>query len=119
MRYYIFSLFVIGYLSLATPAHAEKIMRWVDQNGVTHFATTPPNSQASVEEVHLPATNRADAPTVALDPSLRNAFAAIEQNKSTATRSDVVVKGAPKRVLKPAARPSSKRSNRRYGGGIR
>ena len=119
MRYYIFSLFVIGYLSVATPVQADKIMRWVDQNGVTHFGDTPPKSQTSVEEVHVQPTNRADVPTKALSPGLRKAFAAIEENKSSETRSDVVISGPPKKVLAPAARPSSKRSNRSYRPSIR
>ncbi len=114
MRYYIFSLFVIGYLSLATSVQAENILRWVDQKGVTHFADTPPITQASVEEVHLQTTNLADVPTKALSTGLRNAFAAIEQNKTSETRSDIVIKGPPKKVLTPAPRPSSKRSDRRY-----
>ena len=112
MRYYIFSLFLIGNLSLATPVQAEKIMRWVDQKGVTHFADTPPIHQTSVQEVHLRPTNLADVPTKALSTNLRKAFAAIEQNKSSETRSDIVIKGPPKRVLTPAVRPSAKRSNR-------
>lgn len=114
MRLYIIAFIVIGSLSLATPVQAEKILRWVDQNGITHFADTPPARQASVEEVHVQATNLADVPTKTLSHSLDKAFAAIEQNKSSKTRSDVVIKGPPKKALTPAPRPSSKRSQRSY-----
>lgn len=114
MRYYILSLFVIGNLSLTTPIQAGEIISWVDQKGVTHFATTPPNGQTSVEEVHIPPTNKADVPTRALSKSVQAALSAVERNRSPATRSDVVIKGPPKKVLLPAARPSSKLSNRSY-----
>ena len=119
MRYYIFTLFVIGYLSLATPVQAEKIMRWVDQKGVTHFADTPPIGETSVEEVHVQPTNQAQVQPKVMSTSLRKAFAAVEQNKSSETRSDVVIKGPPKKVLTPAARPSSKSSNRSYSASAR
>lgn len=114
VRHYIFSLFVISYLSLATPVQAEKIMRWVDENGVTHFANTPPIGQTNVEEVRVQPTNQADVPTKAIGTSLRKAFAAIEENKGSETRSDFVIQGPPKKILTPMVRPSSKRSNRGY-----
>jgi len=116
VRYYIFSLFVIGYMGLATPVQANKIISWVDDNGVTHFADLHPKSQTSVEEVHVQPTNLADVPTNTLSPSIHQAFAAREENKNSATRSDIVIKGPPKKVLRPAARPSTKGSNRRYRG---
>jgi len=119
VRHYILPLILIGYLSLATPVQAENIMRWVDENGVTHFANTPPKGQTKVEEVHVQPTNKADVPTKALGSNLQAAFAAIQQNKSSETRSDVVLKGPPKKILTPMARPSSKRSTRRYGGRVR
>ncbi len=119
MRCYIFSLFVIGYLSLATPVQAEKILRWLDQNGVTHYADNPPAGETSVEEVHIQPTNKVDVPTKVLSPSIQAAFAAIEQNRSSETRSGFVIKGPPKKVLTPMARPSSKRLNGRYRGRVR
>lgn len=118
MRYYIFSLFAIGYLSLATPVQADKILRWVDQKGVVHFSDNPPIGQTSVEEVQVQPTNRAEVQPKALSSSLRKAFAAVKENKGTETRSDVVIKGPPKKVITPAARPSSKRSNRSYTASI-
>lgn len=114
MRHYILSFLVIGYLSLATPVQAGEIISWVDQKGVTHFSNTPPIGQTTVEEVHIGPTNKADVPTTALSSSLQASLAAFKQNQSSETRSDVVIKGPPKKVLTPAARPTSKRSNRRY-----
>jgi len=114
VRYYISFLFVIGSLSLASPVQAEKIIRWVDSNGVTHFANTPPVGQTSVEEVQIQPTNKVDVPTKQLSNSLQAAFAALEQNKTSESRSDVVIKGPPKKELTPMARPSSKRADRRY-----
>jgi len=114
VRYYIFALFVIGSLSLATPVQAEKIISWVDQKGVTHFSDTPPIGQTSVEEVHVQPTNQAQLQPKALSASLINAFAATKQNESSVTRSDVVIKGPPKKALTPAPRPSSRRTNRSY-----
>ena len=116
MRYYLLSLFVIGYLSVATPVQAEKVMRWVDQDGITHFGNTPPVGQTNVEEVHVQPTNKADVPTRKISSSLQAAFAAVQQNKKTsATRpSNVVIEGPPQKELTPLARPSSKRSNRSY-----
>lgn len=119
MRYYLFSVFVMGYLSLATPAQAEKIIRWVDHKGVTHFSDTPPTGKTSVEEVHLKPINKADVPTAALSPDLKAASAAIRQNKSPGTKSGIVIKGARKKTLTPMARPSSKRVDSRYRGRVR
>lgn len=119
MRNYIFSMFVIGYLSLATPVQADKIIRWVDQNGVTNFANTPPKGQTSVEEVHVRPTNKADVPTTELSASLHAGLSAIQYNQSSATRSAFVIKGPPKKVLTPMARPSSKRVDQRYRGRVR
>gem|GEM_PF-3075341 len=119
MRYYFFSLFVAGYLSLASPVHADKIVRWVDQNGVTHFANTPPKGQASVEEVTVQSTNQADVPTKALGTNLRQALAAIERLKTSEKRSDYVIEGPPEHVVTPAARPSEKYSHRRGPARVR
>jgi len=119
VRYYIFSLFVFGYLSLGTPVQAEKIIRWVDQNGVTHFSNTPPIGQTSVEEVRLQPTNKADVPTKELSTGLQSAVSAIEQSRSSGTKSKFVIAGPPKKILTPAPRPSTKRKLGRYRGGVR
>ena len=111
MRHYIISLFVIVCLGLAMPVQADKIIRWVDQNGVTHFSDKPPIGQMRVEEVRVQPTNRADVPTKVLSSSLRASFAAVEQNRSPETRSVFLIKGPPKRVLTPMARPFSKHLN--------
>lgn len=45
-------------LTLALAAQADGIYRWVDENGVVHFGSQPPQSEKQVEVVRKPKSER-------------------------------------------------------------
>jgi len=106
------SLIALATLNLAAPVHATDIVRWVDENGVTHFGNTAPPRQRGVAAVYLEPTNQADVPTSELSDSVRSDIAASAGNRSFERRSTYIVKGPPERKITPNARPTSKRSRR-------
>ena len=111
MRHFILSFLVLGYVSVSLPVQAANIVRWVDQDGVTHFGNRAPTNQVGVEEVFVQPTNQADVPTSDLSESVANQVRASARNRSSGRRTSVVLE-VPKRVIKPTARPSSKHRGR-------
>ena len=88
---------------------AANIVRWVDQDGVTHFGNRAPKNQVNVEEVFVQPTNQADVPTAELGGDIRQQFAANARNRSSEKRTNIVLEGPPERDIKPLTRPNSRR----------
>ena len=104
------SLITLATFSLTAPIQASNIVRWVDENGVTHFGNTAPPRQRGVAAVHLEPTNQADVPTSSLSDSVLNDIDASARNQISAQRSTVILKGPPEREITPNVRPTAKRS---------
>lgn len=58
-------LLTTALLTASTLAYAEKIYRWTDENGQTHFGSQPPRDlKHAAESVQIKAHRAADAPAV-------------------------------------------------------
>ncbi|WP_237068710.1 DUF4124 domain-containing protein [Microbulbifer guangxiensis] len=58
MRTALAMLATVTTLSLALTAHADGIYKWVDEDGVVHFGSQPPQAEKQVEVVRKPKTER-------------------------------------------------------------
>ena len=47
----------------ALDAQAEKIVKWVDENGVVHFGSAPPPGQKDAQEIEVQAANSLAVPS--------------------------------------------------------
>ena len=54
---------VVLFVLFSLDAHAQNIVKWVDENGVVHFGTAPPPGRTEVEEVRVQKTNSIAVPS--------------------------------------------------------
>ena len=72
VRYFLLFLIITGSFTLAPAAKVDKIVRWVDEQGVAHFGNRAPiDSNADVEEIDVVPTNSLAVPTNTVSQDLR------------------------------------------------
>ena len=54
---------VVLFVLFSLDAHAQNIVKWVDENGVVHFGTAPPPGRTEVEEIRIQKTNSIAVPS--------------------------------------------------------
>lgn len=64
-----FSILALLVLSLSASAQTSRVYKWVDEEGVTHYTTTPPPNDADYERLKLRTGGGAAQSTSAIEPS--------------------------------------------------
>ena len=114
MRYFLLVLIVIGSLTLAPAAEADKIVRWIDEQRVTHFGNRAPiDSNADVEEIDVAPTNSLAVPTNTVSQDLRSAVSSAERRANNKGARSVVVGTKARAKPKPSA-PRKRRVKRSW-----
>ena len=93
---------VVLFVLFSLDAHAQNIVKWVDDNGVVHFGTAPPPGRTEVEAVEIQKTNSLAVPSNTSEVA-QNATA----SASSGPRIARIGSSGAKSTAKPASRKST------------